>query len=96
MLQLENKPARLRQKIWLEGEDLIVTRVERVQGNEGKFEAKFSDFVSIDGAFYPRSIVMEGGQAHLSIRYQQFAINEDLDASVFHLALPEGIEIVPW
>jgi hypothetical protein len=39
---------------------------------------------------------MEGGQAHLSIRYQQFAINEDLDASVFHLALPEGIEIVPW
>jgi len=71
MLQLENKPARL------------------------KFEAKFSDFVSIDGSFYPRSIVMEGGQAHLSIRYQQFAINEDLDASVFHLALPEGIEIVP-
>ena len=96
MLQLENKPARLRQRIWLEGEDLIVTRIERVQGNEDKFEAKFSDFVSIDGSFYPRSIVMEGGQAHLSIRYQQFAINEDLDASVFHLALPEGIEIVPW
>ena len=96
MLQLENKPARLRQRIWLEGEDMIVTRIERVQRNEGKFEAKFSDFVSIDGSFYPRSIVMEGGQAHLSIRYQQFAINEDLDASVFHLALPEGIEIVPW
>ena len=95
MLQLENKPARLRQRIWLEGEDLIVTRIERVQGNEGKFEAKFSDFVSIDGSFYPRNIVMEGGQAHLSIRYQQFAINEDLDPSVFHLALPEGIEIVP-
>ena len=95
MLQLENKPARLRQRIWLEGEDLIVTRIERVQGNEGKFEAEFSDFVSIDGSFYPRSIVMEGGQAHLSIRYQQFAINEDLDPSVFHLALPEGIEIVP-
>jgi outer membrane lipoprotein-sorting protein len=95
MLQLENKPARLRQRVWLEGEDLIVTRIERVQGNEGKFEAKFSDFVSIDGSFYPRSIVMEGGQAHLSIRYQQFAINEDLDPSVFHLALPEGIEIVP-
>ena len=96
MLQLEDKHARLRQRIWLEGEDMIVTRVERVQRNEGKFEANFSDFVSIDGSFYPRSIVMEGGQAHLSIRYQQFAINEDLDASVFHLALPEGIEIVPW
>ena len=96
MLQLENKPARLRQRIWLEGEDLIVTRIERVQDNERKFEATFSDFAAIDGSFYPRSVVMEGGQAHISIRYQQFAINEDLDASVFHLALPEGIEIVPW
>lgn len=96
MLELENRAARLRQRIWLEGEDLIVTKIERVQGNEGKFQAEFSDFVSIDGTFYPRSIVMEGGKAHLSIRYQQFAINEDLDASVFHLALPEGIEIVPW
>jgi outer membrane lipoprotein-sorting protein len=96
MLQLESKATRLRQRIWLKGEDLMVTRIERVHGNEGTFEAEFSDFVSIDGAFYPRSIVMEGGRAHLSIRYQQFAINEDLDASVFHLALPEGIEIVPW
>ena len=96
MLQLENKPARLRQRIWLEGEDLIVTRVERVQDNKGKFEAEFSDFVAIAGSFYPRSVVIEGGQAHISIRYKQFAVNEDLDASVFHLALPEGIEIVPW
>jgi outer membrane lipoprotein-sorting protein len=96
VLQLENKPARLRQRIWLEGEDLIVTRVERVQDNEGKFEATFSDFVTIDGSFYPRSVVMEGNQAHISIRYQQIAVNEDLDARVFHLALPEGIEIVPW
>jgi outer membrane lipoprotein-sorting protein len=96
MLQLENKSARLRQRIWLEGEDLIVTRIERVQDNKGKFEAKFSDFVAIDGSFYPRSVVMEGGQAHISVRYQQFAVNEDLDSSVFHLALPEGIEIVPW
>ena len=39
---------------------------------------------------------MDGGQAHISIRYQQFTINGDLDANVFHLALPEGIEIVPW
>ena len=96
MLQLENKPARLRQRIWLEGEDLIVTRTERVQDNKGKFEAQFSDFVAIAGSFYPRSVVMEGGQAHISIRYKQFAVNEDLDSSVFHLALPEGIEIVPW
>ena len=96
MLQLEDRPARFRQRIWLEGEDLIVTRIERVRDNEGTFEATFSDFVEIDGSFYPRSVVMEGGQAHISIRYQQFAINEDLDASVFHLALPEGIEIVFW
>ena len=96
MLQLENKPGRLRQRIWLEGEDLIVTRIERVQDKEGKFEATFSDFVAIDGSFYPRSVVIEGGQAHISIRYQQFEINEDLDARVFHLVLPEGIEIVPW
>jgi outer membrane lipoprotein-sorting protein len=96
MLQLENKPARFRQRIWLEGEDLIVTRVERVQNDQEKFEATFSDFIPIDGSFYPRSIVMEGGQAHISIHYQQFAVNEDLDASLFHLDLPEGIEIVPW
>ena len=96
MLQLENKPARLRQRIWLEGEDLIVTRIERVQDNKGKFEAEFSDFIAIAGSFYPRSVVMEGGQAHISIRYKQFAVNEDLESSVFHLALPEGIEIVPW
>ena len=96
MLQLENKPARLRQRIWLEGEDLIVTRIERAQKDEVKFEAEFSDFAEIYGSFYPRSVVMEGGKAHISIRYQQFAVNEDLDASVFHLALPEEIEIVPW
>jgi outer membrane lipoprotein-sorting protein len=96
MLQLESKPARLRLRIWLEGEDLIVTRVKRVQNNEEKFEATFSDFVAIDGSFYPRSVVMKGGQAHISIHYQQFAVNQDLDASVFHLDLPEGIEIVPW
>ena len=96
MLQLENKPARLRQRIWLEGEDLIVTRTERVQDNIEKFEAQFSDFVAIAGSFYPRSVVIEGGQAHISIRYKQFAVNEDLDSSVFNLALPEGIEIVPW
>ena len=96
MLQLENKSARVRQRVWLEGEDLIVTRIERVQGNERKFEAQFSDFVAIDGSFYPRAVVMEGGQAHISIRYQHFVINEDLDRNVFHLALPEGIEIVPW
>ena len=96
MLQLENKPARFKQRIWLEGEDLIVTKIERVQDNERKFEAQFSDFVAIDGSLYPKSVVMEGGQAHISIRYQQFAVNEDLDASVFHLTLPPGIEIVPW
>ena len=96
MLQLENKPARFKQRIWLEGEDLIVTKIERVQDNERRFEAQFSDFVAIDGSLYPKSVVMEGGQAHISIRYQQFAVNEDLDASVFHLTLPEGIEIVPW
>lgn len=96
MLQLENKAARFRQRIWLEGEDLLVTRIERVQDNERKFEAQFSDFVAIDELSYPRSVVMEGGQAHISIRYKQFAVNEDLDTSVFHLALPEGIEIVPW
>ena len=96
MLQLEDKTARFREKIWLEGEDLRVTRIERVQDGERKFEAQFADFVVIDEFSYPKSIVIEGGQAHISIRYKQLAVNENLDTSVFHLALPEGIQVVPW
>ena len=73
-----------------------MTRIEREQDKEGKFEATFSDFFAIDGSFYPCCVLIEGGQAHIIIRYQLFVINEDLDARVFHLVLTEGIEIVPW
>lgn len=96
MLQLDGVGGRLRQRVWLEGEGLVATKIERTQGGERVLEAEFSDFVNIEGFYYPRSVVMEGAKARLTLRYQQFVINENLDESVFHLAIPEGVEIVPW
>ncbi len=96
MLQLDGVRGRLTQRIWLEGEGLVVTKIERIKGGERELEARFSDFVDIEGFYFPRSVVMEGAKARLTLRYQQFVINENLDESVFHLALPDGVEIVPW
>ena len=96
MLQLDGVRGGLRQRVWLEGEGLVVTKIERTQGGERELEARYSDFVDIEGFYYPRSVVMEGVKARLTLRYQQFVINENLDESVFHLALPDGVEIVPW
>ena len=96
MLQLDGVRGSLTQRVWLEGEGLVVTKIERTRGGERELEAKFSDFVDIEGFTYPRSVVMEGAKARLTLRYQQFVINENLDESVFHLALPDGVEIVPW
>ena len=96
MLQLDDLRGSLSQRVWLEGEGLVVTKIERIQGGERELEARFSDFVDIEGFYYPRSVVMEGVKASLTLRYQQFVINEDLDESVFHLTLPDGVEIVPW
>ena len=86
----------LTQKIWLEGEGMVATKIERLQGGKLELEAKFSDFMEIEGWFYPRSIVMEGAKTRVTIRYEQIAVNENLDRSVFHLTLPEGVEIIPW
>ena len=96
MLQLDTVRDRLTQRVWLEGEGLVVTRIERTRGDTLELEARFSDFVDIEGFYYPRSVVLEGAKAHLTLRYQQFVINENLDESLFHLALPDGVEIVPW
>jgi len=52
--------------------------------------------MDIEGWFYPKNIVMEGGKSRVSIRYEQISINESLDQAVFHLNLPEGVEIIPW
>ena len=96
MLQLDGFRDGLTQRVWLEGEGLMVTKIERTQGGERQLEASFSDFVEIEGFYYPRSIVMESAKVHLNLYYQEFVINEKLDESVFHLTLPEGVEIVPW
>ncbi|MEJ2364362.1 MAG: DUF4292 domain-containing protein [Deltaproteobacteria bacterium] len=99
MLLLEQSAdtsSRLKQKIWLEGEGMVATKIERLQGGELELEVKFSDFLKIEGWFYPRSIEMEGAKTRVTIRYEQIAVNESLDQSVFHLTLPEGVEIIPW
>ena len=96
MLQLDGVRGRLTQRIWLEGEGFLVTKIERTRDGKRELEARFSDFVDIDGFSYPRSVVMEGAKARLTLQYQEFVINEDLDESVFHLALPEVVEIIPW
>lgn len=96
LLQLVDTPSRLMQRVWLEGERRFVTKIERFRGGKLAFEARFSDFVTIDGWFYPRSIMLEGAKTRLTIRYEQIATNERLDQSVFHLTLPEGVETIPW
>ena len=96
LLQLVDTSSRLTQKVWLEGESLVATKIERLRGGKLELEATFSDFMDIEGWFYPRSIVMEGAKTRVTIRYEQIAINESLDQSVFHLTLPEGVEIIPW
>lgn len=96
MLQLEDFAGRMTQRVWLEGERLVVTRFERLQGKKRELEAIFTDFVAIQGSLYPRSIVLEAARVRLSLRYEQFALNEPMDESIFHLTLPEEIEIHPW
>ncbi len=96
LLQLVDTSSPLTQKVWLEGKSLVATKIERLRGGKPELEVTFSDFIEIEGWFYPRSIVMEGAKTRVTIRYEQIAINESLDHSVFHLTLPEGVEIIPW
>jgi outer membrane biogenesis lipoprotein LolB len=94
--QLMDSSPPMIQKIWLEGESVTTTKIERLRDGKLELEVKFSDFMDIHGWFYPKSIVMEGAKTRVTIRYEQIAINENLDQSVFHLTLPEGVEIIPW
>ena len=96
LLQLEDTSSRLTQKVWLDNDRMIAKRIERLRGGKLELQATFSDFTAIDGWFYPRSIVMEGVETRVTIRYEQIAINESVDQSVFHLTLPAGVEIIPW
>lgn len=95
LLQLEDVSSRLTQRVWLEGESLVATRIERMRGNRLELEATFSDFMDIKGWFYPKNIVMEGANTSVSIHYEEISVNESLDQAVFHLTLPEGVEIIP-
>jgi outer membrane lipoprotein-sorting protein len=51
--------------------------------------------MDFEGWFYPKNIVMEGAITSVSISYEEISINESLDQSVFHLNLPEGVEVNP-
>jgi len=96
LLQFKDGSSQLTQRVWLEGESLVVTRIERRRGGDLELEATFSDFVDIEGWSYPKNVVMEGAKTRVSIHYELITINESLDHSVFQLNLPEGVEIIPW
>jgi hypothetical protein len=96
LLRLEDRAAQLIQKIWLEEEGLAVTKIERIRDGDLEFAAIFSDFAHIEGWPRPTSIALQGGQASLSIKYEHFSVNQHLDDTMFRLALPRGIEVVPW
>ena len=95
LLKMEDTPSQLTQKVWLEGESEVATKIERLRGGKRELMATFSDFMPIEGWLYPRSIVMEGAKTRVAIHYEQIAINEHVDQSVFHLSLPKGVEIIP-
>ena len=96
MLQLKNGPGRLTQRVWLEAEEFAVTRIETLRGSKLELEANFTDFVSVQGFLLPRSVMIKADKVMLSLKYKQFAVNEPLQQETFELALPEGIEILPW
>ena len=96
MLQLEDAPRHLTQRVWLEADEFSVTRIELLRGSRVELEADFADFVAVDGSLYPRDILINGDKVTLKVRYKQFVINEPLQEETFQLRLPEGIEIHPW
>jgi hypothetical protein len=96
VLVFENESSRLVQRVRLDAADLAVTEIERLHGSNSELVARFNDFVAIDGFVYPKNVALEGGGIKLKLKYQQFAINEALDQDAFQLALPEGVEILPW
>jgi outer membrane lipoprotein-sorting protein len=96
LLQFEDGSSRLTQRVWLEGESLIATRMERRRGGDLELEATFSDFLDIEGWLYPKHITIKGAKTRVTINYEQITINESLDHNVFQLNLPEGVEIIPW
>ena len=96
LLKMEDTPSRLIQEVWLKGKSGDATKIERLRGGKRELEATFSDFIAIEGWSYPKNIVMEGGKTRVTIHYERIAINEHVDASVFHLSLPKGVEIIPW
>jgi hypothetical protein len=96
LLELEDDSSRLSQRVWLEGESLVATRIERRRGGALELDATFSHFLDIEGWSYPKHVVMKGAKTRISIQYEQITINESLDQRVFQLELPEGVEITPW
>jgi len=96
LLWLEDKSSQLTEKIWLDEEGLAVTKIERKRDGDLEFEAIFSDFADIEGWPRPRSIALIGAEARLNIKYENFTLNANLNDEMFRLALPRGIEVVPW
>ncbi|MFP3870057.1 MAG: LolA family protein [Syntrophobacteria bacterium] len=84
------------ERIWLEGEDLSVIRVERFQDGKLQWEARFDDFVAVEGYTYPKQVEVESAGVRLSLHYRDFAVNKPLERDTFRLHLPAGVEIVPW
>jgi hypothetical protein len=96
MLVLEGAGSQLIHRVWLDAEAMRVTKIERVEGHKPLLQAWYADYDDTQGFFYPKRVELEGAGVSLSLHYKQFAINEPLSDETFHLALPVGVEILPW
>ena len=74
----------------------MVTKIERLQGHKPLLEARYAEYDNAQGFSYPKRVELEGGGISLSLHYKQFIINEPLSDETFRLALPAGVEILPW
>jgi hypothetical protein len=96
VLLFQDSSDRMLERVWLEDKTLQVTKFERTFEKKQRLEARFAEFVADQGSLYPKHIEVRSAGFSLSLRYQSLKVNEPLTPDVFHLSLPEGVEILPW
>jgi hypothetical protein len=96
VLQWQNSLSQRMERVWLEATNLTVIKLERFKGTKRQLQVQYIDFVVTKGFIYPRSVTIEASGFSLNLSYKQFAINDPLPRGVFGLALPEGVEVLPW
>ena len=96
VLQWQNSLSQQVERVWLRAVDLTAIKFERFKGNKRQLEVQYTDFVITKEFIYPRSVAIEASGFSLNLDYKQFAVNDPLPRGVFGLALPEGVEVLPW